>query len=167
MKIQSQRTMNDSQVLRPWLIASMIIGLGANLIGPSAFAADATLTVNVSGMRSTKGNIVVCLWTKSIKGFPMCSKSITHHVTSADTSNATVTFSNVPPGEYALSAFHDENGNGKIEQSMIGKPKEGIAMSNIDMSQKPKGKKPPRPSFDKSKFSVNGSSSQSLSLIYF
>ena len=41
-----------------------------------------------------------------------------------------VTFKNVPYGDYALAAYHDENGNHRLDLSVIGIPKEGIAISN-------------------------------------
>lgn len=43
---------------------------------------------------------------------------------------AEVTFKNVPYGEYALAAYHDENNNHRLDLSVIGIPKEGIAISN-------------------------------------
>jgi len=36
----------------------------------------------------------------------------------------------LPPGQYALSIFHDRNGNGEMDTNFIGMPKEPIAMSN-------------------------------------
>jgi len=43
----------------------------------------------------------------------------------------TVTFSDIPSGTYALSAIHDEDGNGKLKQWFwIGPPKEGVASSS-------------------------------------
>lgn len=43
---------------------------------------------------------------------------------------AEVTFKNIPYGEYALAAYHDENANRRLDLSVIGIPKEGIAISN-------------------------------------
>jgi uncharacterized protein (DUF2141 family) len=36
----------------------------------------------------------------------------------------------LPPGEYALTIFHDSNANGELDTNFIGLPKEPIAMSN-------------------------------------
>jgi len=41
-----------------------------------------------------------------------------------------VTFSNVPPGRFAVQAFHDENRNRKVDRTFLGVPREGIAFSN-------------------------------------
>lgn len=35
-----------------------------------------------------------------------------------------VVFSNVQPGRYAAIAFHDENGNGKLDKNFLGVPTE-------------------------------------------
>jgi uncharacterized protein (DUF2141 family) len=36
----------------------------------------------------------------------------------------------LPPGEYALSVFYDEDNNGELNTNFIGMPKEPIALSN-------------------------------------
>ncbi|HSR87368.1 MAG TPA: DUF2141 domain-containing protein, partial [Pontiella sp.] len=42
----------------------------------------------------------------------------------------------VPPGEYALLAYYDGNGNGRIDKNFIGIPNEALAFSN---NYRPKG----------------------------
>lgn len=41
-----------------------------------------------------------------------------------------VTFENIPYGEYAFAAYHDENDNHRLDLNIIGIPKEGVAISN-------------------------------------
>jgi uncharacterized protein (DUF2141 family) len=41
-----------------------------------------------------------------------------------------VVFSNLEPGRYAAVAFHDENGNGKLDNSFLGIPAEPYGFSN-------------------------------------
>ncbi len=36
----------------------------------------------------------------------------------------------LPPGTYAVAAFHDANGNGKFDTNLVGWPVEGFAFSN-------------------------------------
>jgi uncharacterized protein (DUF2141 family) len=36
----------------------------------------------------------------------------------------------VPPGTYAIQAFHDENDNMDLDRTFIGFPKEGLGFSN-------------------------------------
>jgi uncharacterized protein (DUF2141 family) len=57
-------------------------------------------------------------------------------------------FKNVPAGEYAISVFHDVNGNDKLDSNFIGIPKEGVGASNDAM-----GSFGP-PSYDKAKFKI-------------
>lgn len=71
-----------------------------------------------------------------------------------------VTFRDVPPGDYAFMAFHDENGDGQMGRSPTGMPSEGWAMSNADQLMGP-------PTFDVLKFSVAGAGATlSVPLIY-
>ena len=42
---------------------------------------------------------------------------------------AEVTFSGVPPGVFAISVFHDEDGDTELKTNFIGIPKEGIGFS--------------------------------------
>ena len=37
---------------------------------------------------------------------------------------------NLQPGEYAAFAFHDGNGNGKVDSNLVGVPTEGFGFSN-------------------------------------
>lgn len=36
----------------------------------------------------------------------------------------------LPPGRYALAAYHDENGNGKLDRAWNGMPEEAYGFSN-------------------------------------
>ncbi len=59
-------------------------------------------------------------------------------------------FSGLGEGTYAISIFHDENDNGKLDSNFIGIPSEPYAFSN-----NAKGMFGP-PSFDQCKFEVKG-----------
>ena len=41
-----------------------------------------------------------------------------------------VSFAGVLPGDYAISAFYDLNGNQKLDRNLWGAPKEPVAVSN-------------------------------------
>ena len=36
----------------------------------------------------------------------------------------------LPPGQYAVNAFHDENGNGELDTNLFGIPTEGYGFAN-------------------------------------
>ena len=44
--------------------------------------------------------------------------------------HASCIFDNAAPGKYAVSVFHDENSNGKMDTNFVGMPKEGVGASN-------------------------------------
>ena len=96
-----------------------------------AFAAPpetGAVEVSVSGMRSTKGQVLACLTTQA-KGFPDCRRDATARKL-AVSANGTVTFrfTALPPGRYALALLHDENGNGKADMTLM-IPREGFGFS--------------------------------------
>lgn len=43
---------------------------------------------------------------------------------------ARIVFPGLPPGGYAVAAYHDENGNGKLDTGFLGIPTEGLGASN-------------------------------------
>ena len=57
----------------------------------------------------------------------------------------------VPPGRYAIQAFHDANNNGECDQGLFGIPREGVGFSNDAFTGLS------RPKFDKAAFDFNGS----------
>lgn len=92
-------------------------------------AQKASVTVNISGLRNTKGHILVCL-SSNQKEFPDCRKDANARkkkIVAAN--NSKVTFENVNPGVYALALVHDKNSNDKMDIALF-LPKEGFGMSN-------------------------------------
>lgn len=144
-------------------LAASVIGMSATLISLGASAEPSSINVNLKGLRSQKGQVIVCLWRQQDKGFPLCSvKASFRSLTAKATASALdVKFQNVPPGDYAISAFHDENQNTTLDRGWMGRPEEGIAFSNMHQGQRG------RPSFETAKFTLNGQQTNSLSLIYF
>lgn len=123
----------------------------------------ATLTVHVTGARNAKGNIRVALF-RDAKGFPN-DTSHAIHTQAADidpqTSSAQVVFADLPDGVYAVSVFHDENMNEKLDKNFVGVPKEGYGASN-----NPKKRMGP-PTFDETKFQLSGTEqSVEIKLMY-
>jgi uncharacterized protein (DUF2141 family) len=43
---------------------------------------------------------------------------------------ATVIWQNLPPGNYAVAAIHDENSNAHLDRNLFGIPKEGFGFAN-------------------------------------
>ncbi len=84
------------------------------------------LIVNITNIDSEKGSIVVGLYNSSGtwlgKVYMGKSSQISHKT-------ATVTFEGLSEGEYAISLYHDENDNGKLDTGIFGIPKEDYACS--------------------------------------
>jgi uncharacterized protein (DUF2141 family) len=89
-------------------------------------SATGSLTVTVGNVRSSKGRIVVDICPKDRFLEDGC---IAHGEAPARAGTTTVTVANIPAGQYAAQAFHDENSNDEIDRAMFGIPKEGVGFS--------------------------------------
>ncbi|HET6255307.1 MAG TPA: DUF2141 domain-containing protein [Puia sp.] len=98
--------------------------------GFSATAQQHTLDVTVSGIHSDKGRLYLSLY-NSEKGYPKDPK-IAFRLTYASIVNgiSTFRFTKLPAGTYAIACYHDENGNGKLDNNLFGIPTEGTGASN-------------------------------------
>jgi uncharacterized protein (DUF2141 family) len=86
--------------------------------------------VEVSGMRNDKGQIVCALFS-SAADFPKNGdKAVAQSKGLISHGNSACEFPDVPPGRYAVSVFHDENSNGKMDTNFMGIPREGVGASN-------------------------------------
>lgn len=85
------------------------------------------LDVEIERVRNGRGHLHLCL-TRNPAYFPNCrgdSKAITRSIPA---SVVRVRFGDIVPGGYAISIFHDENGNRKLDTT-IGIPREGFGFS--------------------------------------
>jgi uncharacterized protein (DUF2141 family) len=132
------------------MLATVVFAFVA-LGGFTAYAQDTSdLTIRIVGARSANGKIGIALFDSSA-GFPGdTSKAIRREIVTIDprSLNAEVVLRNVARGTIALSVFHDENANGKLDKNFMGVPKEGYGASN-----NPRKRMGP-PSFDEAKFAV-------------
>jgi uncharacterized protein (DUF2141 family) len=112
------------------LVTSLVVGAG----GVGAWAQDAgasnSIRVVVVGLHSNDGEVYCSLF-GSADGFPGDSAKAAKTTRSKiEDKQAACTFSGVAPGDYAVSVFEDENGNGKLDRNFMGIPKEGVGASN-------------------------------------
>ena len=100
------------------------------LVSVVVFAQQNTLTVNITGIKSIKGDIYIYIYT-SEEGFPMeISKASELKKIKLTKNNTSVYFKNLKPGTYAVSVYQDIDTNGKINQNFLGIPKEPVGVSN-------------------------------------
>jgi len=125
----------------------LFLTMALTLISTLGFSQDIngqTLTITIENARSDDGKMVVALNTKDtfLKLQPIQSAEV-----DIKDGKATVSFENVQPGEYAIMALHDLNGNQSMDFEANGMPKESYGTSNNPRSFGP-------PIYDDAKFNV-------------
>ncbi len=90
-------------------------------------AQKVNLEVAMSGFENNDGKVYVGLY-KSEETF--LKKEFRGVISKINNKTASVKFANLKPGEYAISVFHDENNNGKMDSNFMGIPKEAYGTSN-------------------------------------
>ena len=98
--------------------------LSLALMATSACAHD--LTVEVLGARSDKGTVDGALYADAASWL----KTPRAGERQPAAARVLLIYRDLPAGRYALSLFHDENGNGKLDSNMIGMPVEAYGFSN-------------------------------------
>ncbi len=89
-------------------------------------SAQNKVTVVIDGIENVKGQLLAGLYSEA----DFLKKPTFGAITKVTEETATVVFENVPTGEYAVSVFHDENENFKMEIGTYGKPIEKYGVSN-------------------------------------
>ena len=102
-------------------ILALILGAGP--------ASAARIIVTIDGLHSATGNVFVGLYASPNK-FLHGNECDAFKKVRASTGPITVAFDNLPPGTYAVGAYHDENGNDHLDTGPLGLPIEGYALSN-------------------------------------
>lgn len=125
------------------------------LMAAAVPASAADLVVKLSGIRKAQGNVVLCLWAQEGK-FPDCEAGPVVARISVPAGTPEARFTNIAPGRYAVSGFHDANVNNTMDTNMVGLPLEAVGLSNNPKA----GFGPPR--FKASQFTVGGDAAISL-----
>ena len=88
------------------------------------------LRVVVDGIRGDKAKIMVALHTpKPNVKFPDSAGTVAAQWRTAGIGKLEFVFADLPPGRFAVAAYHDENDNDVLDVNLIGIPKEGYAFS--------------------------------------
>ena len=102
---------------------------------PAAVRADETakpsaISVEVTGFRTDNGQLGCSLF-KGPDGFPRDGSKVFRHMWAPiKDGRAVCIFPGVPAADYAVTIFHDENGNKKFDSNFVGYPLEGYGFSN-------------------------------------
>ena len=126
-----------------------MLGLFFFLVLTASTPDSSVLYADVMDLRNDHG-AVYCELFRSADGFPKkANRAFARVKVEIKEKSAVCEFQNLPFGTYAVAAFHDENGNGRLDKNFLGIPKEGIGVSNDAMGRFGS------PSFDGAKFVVN------------
>ena len=107
-----------------------VAGSGSAGSAPAREAARARVLAVFTDLKSDRGRLRVSLFLAA-RGFPTDSEFACRRlVVPIRDREARVSFDDLEPGRYAVSAFHDEDDDGKLREGLLGMPAEGIAMSN-------------------------------------
>ena len=101
-------------------LASIFV-LGLSLMGTTAMGQD-VLSLEISGLKNDRGQVMVLV--QSAAG-----DTVLLHVEDAGQNNVTIQLE-LTYGDYAISTYHDENGNQILDKSFWGYPTERYGFSN-------------------------------------
>lgn len=99
---------------------------------PGKPPAPARLIVRLTGLHDRRGQVIVSLFNRP-EGFPAHGALVTQKVDlskGAGLKPLIVTFRNLKPGVYAVSAYHDANNNNRLDSNFLHIPQEDWGMSN-------------------------------------
>lgn len=93
----------------------------------TSVANAADMTIDVAGLKNANGKVMVAVFDSADHFLkqPLRTGTVDAH---AGTVHMLLT--GLPPGDYAISLFHDQNGNGKLDKNLIGMPIEPYGFSN-------------------------------------
>lgn len=87
------------------------------------------LIVKFDGLKNNEGYVKIALC-NSADNYKTDDKPFIGKNIKIEDKSVVIEFSDLPFGEYAIKAFHDENGNNDLDTNFLGIPKEEYGFSN-------------------------------------
>lgn len=116
--------------MRNFFIVFIILLGSLTLIGAGKPVAEEGIRITVTQLHNEKGHVLVSLF-KDGTGYPDdANKAFRKIKLDISGKKATVLFTGLPAGNYAVSILHDENDDQKMNKTALGLPKEGYGFSN-------------------------------------
>jgi uncharacterized protein (DUF2141 family) len=106
-----------------------LLVLGAFLLAGQAPAGELDLEIQGQGLAGQRIRVAVYSAAES-EQFPSGGKFYRATVKEAAGERLAVPFPSLPPGKYAVSAYADANGNGRLDRNFLGMPSEQYGFSN-------------------------------------
>jgi len=123
----NRRSIMRLVLFRAWVVAVMIVLLRGAAVGGDGLG---SVVVTIKGFRHHGGLARVALFNHE-KGFPDDEAEAYREIVSDIRSGKVqVRFDDLPAGSYALSTYHDENGDERFNRGLFGLPMEGYGVSN-------------------------------------
>jgi uncharacterized protein (DUF2141 family) len=122
----------------------------------AAHADTGQLVVVATGFKGESGHAVAKLFLHGENVLKRGSQEIKSDIRG---DRATMAFTNLPAGDYAVVVFHDANDNGVIDHNLFGIPKEALGFSNTFKMSMASG----LPAFEKLRFS-HGDAAQLITI---
>ena len=113
--------------MRTGAVTASLLGLLlAGTLAGHARAEQGVVEVQVNGVRNGRGHVLAAVCDRQEFLGKHCRLNGSAE---ARPGLVLVRVTGVPPGTYAVQAWHDENDNGRIDSDMLGIPREGIGFS--------------------------------------
>jgi len=101
--------------------------VAAAVLATTSLAQAADLTVDVAGLQSAKGAVMVAVFDSAGH---FLKQPLRTAAVAAQPGQVQLLINDLAPGDYAVSLFQDENGNGKLDKNLVGMPIEPYGFSN-------------------------------------
>lgn len=106
------------------IAVALIISLTSHYLqGQESF----NITVTIDNIDNNEGQVFLALYNSEGEFLDTSFKGTKSTIVN---NTCTATFEKIPKGTYAISIFHDENNNGKMDTNFMGIPKEDYGSSN-------------------------------------
>lgn len=87
------------------------------------------IELTIKNIPNSNGQIMIGIYNKA-EGFTEVDKTFRNKTVPAKKGTMTIKIEGIPNGDYALSVFHDQNANGKLDKNFFGVPTEYYGFSN-------------------------------------
>jgi len=104
------------------------VSISACVLVCATVASAADLTVTINGLRNANGSVAAAIFNTETN-FPRAQAFSAFRI-KASSGPVSFTVHNLAPGTYAVTSYHDENDNGKLDADPTGLPTEGYGVSN-------------------------------------
>ena len=117
-----------------WTLPLWALPLGARAASAQpACAGDPAgmrLVVRVEGVRAAAGQVVVTVYPDDARRFLAPHGKLLRQRVAAGAPETRACFELPGPGSYAVAVYHDSNGDGRFNRTLVGLPAEGFGFSN-------------------------------------